>query len=86
MTAWMQHWNTGYDGMAIPRGKDKRREIHRMLARRSQELLGRYRRQEPVGDSSPADHAGLDDPVGYSVGPGWPGSSPASPTTRSPKA
>jgi hypothetical protein len=48
--AWMRHRTTGYDGMAIPRVKGKRREVRRMLARRSQELLGRYRRGETVGD------------------------------------
>ena len=38
--AWMRHQTTGYDGMAIPRVKGKRREVRRMLARRSHELLG----------------------------------------------
>ena len=33
--AWMRHQTTGYDGMAIPRVKGKRREVRRMLARRS---------------------------------------------------
>ena len=51
--AWMRHRTTGYDGMAIPRVKGKRREVRRMLARRSQELLQRYRRGEPVGDECP---------------------------------
>ena len=51
--AWMRHRTTGYDGMAIPRVKGKRREVRRMLARRSQELLGRYRRGEPVGEGCP---------------------------------
>ena len=51
--AWMRHRTTGYDGMAIPRVKDKRREVRRMLARRSQELLGRYRRGEIAGDDCP---------------------------------
>src|SRR3954447_7169054 len=37
--AWMRHRTTGYDGMAIPRIKGQRREVRRMLARRSQELL-----------------------------------------------
>ena len=32
--AWMRHQTTGYDGMAIPRVKGKRREARRMLARR----------------------------------------------------
>jgi hypothetical protein len=47
----MRHRMTGYDGMVIPRIKGKRREVRRLLARRSQELLARYRRGEPV----PAD-------------------------------
>jgi hypothetical protein len=51
--AWMRHQTTGYDGMAIPRVKGKRREVRRMLARRSQELLGRYRRGEPVPEGCP---------------------------------
>jgi hypothetical protein len=51
--AWMRHQTTGYDGMVIPRVKGKRREVRRMLARRSQELLQRYRRGEPVGDDCP---------------------------------
>jgi hypothetical protein len=55
--AWMRHQTTGYDGMAIPRVKGKRREVRRMLARRSQELLQRYRRGEPVGDECPLKRA-----------------------------
>lgn len=51
--AWLRHRTTGYDGMVIPRVKGKRREVRRMLARRSQELLQRYRRGEPVGDDCP---------------------------------
>jgi len=51
--AWMRHRTTGYDGMSIPRVKGKRREVRRMLARRSQELLQRYRRDEPVGNNCP---------------------------------
>ena len=51
--AWMQHQTTGYDGMVIPRVKGKRREIRRMRARRSQELLGRYRRGEPAPEGCP---------------------------------
>ena len=31
--AWMRHLTTGYDGMAIPRVKGKRREVRRMLPR-----------------------------------------------------
>ena len=55
--AWMRHQTTGYDGMAIPRVKGKRREVRRMLARRSQELLQRYRRGEPVGEDCPLKRA-----------------------------
>jgi Uncharacterized conserved protein (DUF2293) len=46
--AWMRHQTTGYDGMVIPRVKGKRREVRRVLARRSHELLDGYRRGEPV--------------------------------------
>jgi hypothetical protein len=42
--AWMRHQTTGYDSMSIPRVKGKRREVRRMLAQRSKELLARYRR------------------------------------------
>ncbi len=51
--AWMRHQTTGYDGMAIPRVKGKRREVRRMLARRSHELLERYRRGTAIGDGCP---------------------------------
>src|SRR5262245_63911825 len=51
--AWMRHQTTGYDGMAIPRITGKRREVHRMLAQRSKQLLERYRRGEPVGQGCP---------------------------------
>lgn len=51
--AWMRHRTTGYDGMMIPRVKGKRREVRRMLAKRSQELLQRYRRGEMVGEECP---------------------------------
>lgn len=44
--AWMRHQTTGYDGMKIPRVRGKRREVRRMLAQRSKELLERYRRGE----------------------------------------
>jgi hypothetical protein len=55
--AWMRHQTTGYDGMVIPRIKGKRREVRRMLARRSHELLERYRRGEPVGEECPLKKA-----------------------------
>jgi hypothetical protein len=49
--AWMRHQTTAYDSMKIARAKGQRREVRRMLAARSKELLSRYRRGElPVGD------------------------------------
>lgn len=35
----MRHQTTGYDSMQIPRVNGQRREVRRMLARRSKELL-----------------------------------------------
>src|SRR5271163_3208837 len=55
--AWMRHQTTGYDGMVIPRIKGKRREVRRMLARRSHELLNGYRRGETVGEECPLKKA-----------------------------
>lgn len=46
--AWMRHQTTGYDTMAIPRVRGKRREVRRMLAQRSAALLARYRAGQPV--------------------------------------
>ena len=51
--AWLRHQTTAYESMKIPRVKGKRREVRRMLAQRSQELLGRYRRGEGVGEECP---------------------------------
>ena len=53
VVAWMRHQTTGYDGMVIPRVKGKRREVRRMLAGRSKELLARYRRAEPASADCP---------------------------------
>ena len=55
--AWMRHRTTGYDGMAIPRVKGERREARRRLARRSRELLGRYRRGETIDADCPLKRA-----------------------------
>jgi hypothetical protein len=53
VVAWMRHQTTGYDGMVIPRVKGKRREVRRMLAQRSHDLLERYRRGEPILETCP---------------------------------
>jgi hypothetical protein len=55
--AWMRHQTTAYESMKIPKVKGKRREVRRMLAQRSQELLGRYRRGEVVGEECPLKKA-----------------------------
>lgn len=51
--AWMRHQTTGYDNMPIPRAKGARRQVRRMLARRSKELLERYRQGAPARNSCP---------------------------------
>ncbi|MDG2014430.1 MAG: DUF2293 domain-containing protein [Pirellulaceae bacterium] len=51
--AWMRHQTTGYDSMVIQRVKGKRREVRRMLARRSKELLSRYRTGEAILETCP---------------------------------
>lgn len=51
--AWMRHQTTAYDSMRIERVKGKRREVRRMLAQRSKELLARYRHGELTPDICP---------------------------------
>lgn len=41
--AWLRHQTTAYDHMKIPRVKGKRREVRRMLADQSRQLLETYR-------------------------------------------
>ncbi len=41
--AWMRHQTTAYDTMQIARVKGERREVRRMLAQRSKQLLNEYR-------------------------------------------
>ena len=55
--ARMRHKTTGYEGMVVPRVKGKRREVRRMLARRSHGLLEHYRRGEPVAEGCPLKRA-----------------------------
>ena len=55
--AWLRHQTTAYDSMQISRTKGKRREVRRMLAQRSQELLSRYRRGDVVGKKCPLKKA-----------------------------
>lgn len=51
--AWMRHQTTAYERMVIPRVKGERREVRRMLARRSKELLDRYRTGTAIPDACP---------------------------------
>lgn len=51
VVAWMRHQTTAYDSMKIPGIRGKRREVRKLLAERSRDLLRLYRR----GESVPAD-------------------------------
>jgi hypothetical protein len=55
--AWLRHQTTAYDSLNIPRVKGKRREVRRMLAQRSQELLKRYRSGDSVMEECPLKKA-----------------------------
>ena len=51
--AWMRHRTTAYDRMQIARIKGRRREVRRMLAERSQQLLAGYRAGKPCDAACP---------------------------------
>lgn len=51
--AWMRHRTTAYDSMSIPKIKGARREVRRMLAQRSVELLADYREGKPIRKQCP---------------------------------
>jgi hypothetical protein len=51
--AWMRHQTTGYDKMVLPRVKGRRREVRRLLAQRSKELLQRYRQNASIPHDCP---------------------------------
>lgn len=55
--AWMRHQTTGYDSMKIARVKGERREVRRMLAARSRELLECYRRGKDLEVTCPLMNA-----------------------------
>ena len=55
--AWMRHQTTAYDSMTVPRIKGKRRDIRRMLAQHSKELLSRYRRGAAASVECPLQRA-----------------------------
>ncbi len=51
--AWMRHQTTAYDQMSIARIKGKRREVRKMLAQRSKDLLQKYRSGHPTDMNCP---------------------------------
>jgi hypothetical protein len=50
--AWLRHQTTSYDNMQIARVKGMRREVRRLLAERSRQLLERYRLGAQVAEES----------------------------------
>jgi len=65
--AWLRHQTTGYDHMEIPRSKGRRREVRRMLAQRSTQLLAQYRAGRPVDPANCPLYAALQRAAGFSV-------------------
>ncbi len=55
--AWMRHRTTAYDSMAIARIKGERRQVRRMLAQRSVDLLRAYREGGEIGPECPLQRA-----------------------------
>ncbi len=55
--AWMRHQTTAYDSMSIPRVRGKRREVRRLLAQRSKQLLAQYRLGGEVAPACPLQSA-----------------------------
>ena len=55
--AWMRHRTTAYESMTVARIKGERRQVRRMLARRSLALLRAYREGEAVGPDCPLQRA-----------------------------
>jgi hypothetical protein len=55
--AWLRHQTTAYDQMAIPRVKGMRREVRRMLAERSRQLLHGYRNGADADGTCPLQRA-----------------------------
>jgi hypothetical protein len=57
--AWLRHQTTTYDHMKIPRIKGKRREVRRLLAQQSNNLLQRYREARDVDPAASPLHRAL---------------------------
>lgn len=57
--AWLRHQTTAYDSMEIERVKGRRREVRRRLAKRSRQLLARFREGHEVEVESCPLHKAL---------------------------
>ena len=55
--AWMRHQTTAYDNMRIERKKGRRREVRRMLAEHSRQLLHDYRQGRTIPENCPLQQA-----------------------------
>ncbi len=55
--AWLRHQTTAYDSMSIARVKGRRREVRKLLAARSLEILQAYRQGRAVADHCPLKKA-----------------------------
>ncbi|MDC3378778.1 DUF2293 domain-containing protein [Planctomycetota bacterium] len=82
--AWLRHATTNYDHMQIERAKGKRREVRRNLAKKSRQLLDRFRRGDAIDPETCRLHKALKSPVAVTaedpppaLDPGEVGSAPA---------
>jgi hypothetical protein len=67
--AWLRHQTTGYDDMIIPRIAGRRREVRRMLAQRSVQLLEKYRSNRPFDPAQcPLHRAVASDLPSWTIG------------------
>jgi len=57
--AWLRHQTTAYDSMEIARVKGRRREVRRRLAKRSRQLLARFRQGQEVDPETCPLHKAL---------------------------
>lgn len=51
--AWMRHQTTAYDQLSIARIKGQRRQVRRMLAQESLQVLEKYRKGHPITELCP---------------------------------
>lgn len=68
--AWLRHQTTGYDQMSIPPLKGRRRQVRRLFAERSKQLLSRYRAGVEIDLAHCPLHKALQEPPVKPVQPG----------------